>query len=90
MIKTLLAKPFKMPKPNYAAGTGCVCACAAWGGGVCVCCLIPVFRFRSLFSWSGNETEWCESGSHDPLEEGALVLHTPRHLSAHQQLSIDW
>ncbi|CAI8028359.1 DNA repair and recombination protein RAD54-like [Geodia barretti] len=26
---------------------------------------------------------------HDPYEEGALVLHAPRLLSAHEQLSVD-
>lgn len=26
---------------------------------------------------------------HDPFEEGALVLHTPRELSAHEQLTLD-
>ena len=26
---------------------------------------------------------------HDPFEEGALVLYTPKELSAHEQLTID-
>lgn len=26
---------------------------------------------------------------HDPFEEGALVLHTPKELSAHEQLTSD-
>ncbi len=26
---------------------------------------------------------------HDPYEEGALVLYTPKELSAHEKLSVD-
>ena len=47
--------------------------------------LIPVPGFsRGL----GMRRSGTKAALHDPLEEGALVLYTPRELSAHEQLNI--
>ena len=83
MIKKLLAKPFKMPKPNY---TGEPVASVSLHH-------IPSEIFlpgsTHLSRGLGMRRSGVRTALHDPYEEGALVLHSPRLLSAHEQLSLD-
>ncbi len=64
-IRSLLAKPFKVPMANYSSGCG---------------------LRRGLGMRRGT---YNRAALHDPFEEGALVLHTPPEMSAHQQLTTD-
>eukprot|EP00731_Ephydatia_muelleri_P018094 Em0011g134a len=61
-IRALLAKPFRVPIPNYQGSS-----------------LMP----RGL----GMRRQGAKAALHDPFEEGALVLYTPKELSAHEQLT---
>ena len=64
-IRSLLARPFKVPMTNYSGGCG---------------------LRRGLGMRRGSSVR---ASLHDPFEEGALILHTPPELSAHQQLTAD-
>ena len=64
-IKRILAKPFKVPMPNYQCSS---------------------LQSRGL---GMRRTSGARVALHDPFEEGALVLYTPKELSAHEQLTTD-
>ena len=50
---------------------------------------ICTFTGSSLMSRGlGMRRQAAKASLHDPFEEGALVLYTPRELSAHEQLTI--
>ena len=83
MIKALLAKPFKMPKPNYKGINSVFCS------ELCSYAFICRPGSTNLSRGLGMRRNSVRTALHDPFEDGALVLHTPHHLSAHEQLMID-
>ena len=65
-IRSILAKPFKVPMANYSGG-----GCGLRRG---------LGMRRGVYN---------RAALHDPFEEGALVLHTPPEMSAHDQLAAE-
>ena len=84
MIGALLAKPFKMPKLNYKSEL-CVYIYRVRRKATCIRCPGSSHLSRGL----GMRRSSMRTALHDAFEEGALVLHSPRHLSAHEQLTVD-
>ncbi|OON20661.1 protein, SNF2 family, partial [Opisthorchis viverrini] len=78
LIRSILAKPFKVPIVNYRGKFNCQVFASCALQGSCI-------ESKAL----GLRRSTSRVALHDPYEEGALILFTPPELSAHDALKQD-